>query len=92
VTSEVPAPQSAHITKTVLVAADGREYDPLRGPAECPPGPEQGKCLDAAGYRNFVEFQPFDFWRFQWTEAGILLAGTLLLGAVAVRGGLRRRA
>ncbi|HEY0689592.1 MAG TPA: ABC transporter permease subunit [Kribbella sp.] len=56
VTSEVPAPQSAHITKTVLAAADGREYDPLRGPAECPPGPEQGKCLDAAGYRNFGLF------------------------------------
>jgi hypothetical protein len=91
-TGDVPALQSVAASRYILVAPDGREYDPLRGPAECPPGPEQGKCLDAAGYRNFVEFQPLDrFWRFQWTEAGILFAGTLLLGAVAVQGGVRRR-
>jgi hypothetical protein len=91
-TGDVPALDSAAASRHILVAPDGREYDALRGPAECPPGPEQGKCLDAAGYRNFVEFQPLDrFWRFQWTEAGILFAGTLLLGAVAVRAGGRRR-
>jgi ABC-type transport system involved in multi-copper enzyme maturation permease subunit len=91
-TGNLPVLQTEHITKTLLVAPDGREYDMLRPPAECSAGPDQGKCLDAAGYRTFVEFQPSDrFWRFQWTEAGILFAGTLLLGAVAVRAGLRRR-
>lgn len=92
VTGSVPASQDAYVTKTLLVAPDGTEYDLLRPPAACPPGPDQGNCFDAAGYRNFVEFQPYSrFWQFQWTEAGILFAGTLLLGAVAVRTGLRRR-
>lgn len=92
-TGNLPVLQTAQITKTLLIAPDGREYDLLRPPAECPSGPDQGKCFDAAGYRNFVEFQPYDrFWRFQWTEAGLLFSGTLLLGAVAVRTGLRRRA
>jgi ABC-type transport system involved in multi-copper enzyme maturation permease subunit len=91
-TGHPPDTQTAYITKMLLVAPDGREYDLLRPPADCPSGPDQGRCFDAAGYRNFVEFQPYSrFWQFQWTEAGILFAGTLLLGAVAVRSGLRRR-
>ncbi len=41
--------------------------------------------INAAGYRDFTVYQPADrFWRFQWTEAGILLAATAVLGGVAV--------
>jgi hypothetical protein len=39
------------------------------------------------GYRSVLYFQPADrYWRFQWTEAGILAAGALLLaGATYLR-------
>jgi ABC-type transport system involved in multi-copper enzyme maturation permease subunit len=36
-------------------------------------------------------YPPTRYWQFQWTEAGILFAGTLLLGGVTAFGALRRR-
>jgi hypothetical protein len=39
-------------------------------------------CVHDAGYRDVVYYQPASrYWRFQWTEAGILLLGAALLVA-----------
>jgi hypothetical protein len=49
------------------------------------------RCLFAAGYRHVVYHHPPSmFWRFQWTEAGILVLASAVLGGVAVRRTLRR--
>jgi hypothetical protein len=44
-------------------------------------------CLQDAGYRSVLYYQPADrYWRFQWTEAGILvLVSVLLAGPVVYR-------
>lgn len=44
-------------------------------------------CVEDAGYRAAMHYHPADrYWRFQWTEAGILLLGAVLLtGPVAYR-------
>jgi hypothetical protein len=44
-------------------------------------------CVREAGYTSVVYFQPADrYWRFQWTEAGILvLVSVLLAGPVVYR-------
>lgn len=48
-------------------------------------------CVREAGYRFVVYFQPADrYWRFQWTETGILLLGTVLLAGPVVYRVLRR--
>lgn len=50
------------------------------------------KCVFSHGYRQVAEFHPPNrYWRFQWTEAGILLIPALALGCVAVRRTLRPR-
>ncbi|MGW0804635.1 hypothetical protein [Nonomuraea sp. NPDC002799] len=42
-------------------------------------------CLFGKGYTYAVYFHPPSrFWRFQWTEAGILLAASSMLGGLAV--------
>ncbi|MEV0420679.1 hypothetical protein [Streptosporangium canum] len=69
----------------------------------CPPPPGvdarseraqllKDECLIGEGYRKAVYHHPPErFWRFQWTETGILLTGALALGALAVTRTLRRR-
>ncbi|MFG1862896.1 ABC transporter permease [Microbispora bryophytorum] len=48
-------------------------------------------CLFGKGYRYAVYYQPPSrFWRFQWTEAGILALASAALGGLAVRRTLRR--
>jgi hypothetical protein len=48
-------------------------------------------CLFGKGYRYAVYFHPPSrFWRFQWTEAGILAFASAALGGLAVRRTLRR--
>jgi hypothetical protein len=43
-------------------------------------------CMRDKGYRWFADYHPADrYWRFQLTEAGLLLAASLVLGAVAWR-------
>ncbi|MER5418823.1 ABC transporter permease [Streptosporangium roseum] len=50
------------------------------------------RCTFSHGYRRVEEFHhPSSFWRFQWTEAGILLVPALALGGVAARRTLRPR-
>jgi len=49
-------------------------------------------CLYEAGFRQEVRYQPADrYWRFQWTEVGILAALALALGALTVAVTVRRR-
>lgn len=48
-------------------------------------------CVDQAGYRTVLYYQPADrYWRFQWTETGILLLGAVLLAGPVVYRVLRR--
>lgn len=48
-------------------------------------------CAREAGYRTVSYVHPAgQYWRFQWTEAGILLFGTVLLAGVAYRRVARR--
>jgi hypothetical protein len=50
------------------------------------------ECLIETGYRKAVYYQPTSrFWRFQWTETGILIAGALALGGLTVTRTLHRR-
>ena len=42
-------------------------------------------CVAEAGYSPVVYYQPADrYWRFQWTETGILLLATMLLAGPVV--------
>ncbi|MET8154721.1 hypothetical protein ABZT47_00020 [Sphaerisporangium sp. NPDC005289] len=48
-------------------------------------------CLFRKGYRYAVYYHPASrFWRFQWTEGGILALASAALGGLAVRRALRR--
>ena len=74
------------------IAPDGHELGLLDEVPGCPLGRGMNECVKAAGYQDFTVYQPVSrFWRFQWTEAGILLAATAVLGGVAVTGTVRRR-
>ena len=49
------------------------------------------KCVEDAGYQWVYYYQPADrYWRFQWTEAGILLLGAVLLAGPVMYRVLRR--
>ncbi|QXV62466.1 ABC transporter permease [Amycolatopsis sp. TNS106] len=87
-----PAAKGALIVKLGRVTPDGREMNSLDDVPGCPVGLGKNACAQAAGYQDFTVYQPVDrFWRFQWTEAGILLAATAVLGGVAAGGTVRRR-
>jgi hypothetical protein len=48
-------------------------------------------CVREAGYRSVTYYQPAtQYWRFQWTETGILLLGAVLLAGPVVYRVLRR--
>ncbi|MDP9866753.1 MULTISPECIES: hypothetical protein [Streptosporangium] len=92
----------ADLVREAWVDPAGREG--AAPPADvCPPPPGmdarseraqllKDECLIDAGYRIAVYHHPTDrFWRFQWTETGILLTGTLAVGGLAVTRTLRRR-
>ncbi|KFU76548.1 hypothetical protein SAMN04489729_7352 [Amycolatopsis lurida] len=87
-----PATKGALIVQSGRIAPDGTELRLIDEMPECPPGKGMNACAQAAGYQDFTVYQPTDrFWRFQWTEAGILLAATAVLGGVVVGGTVRRR-
>ena len=73
------APAGALPAGGTYLSPSGTEVD---DPPECTNAPDEKyyACLDAAGYRSVVFFQPADrYWRFQWTETAILLLGTAVL-------------
>ncbi len=50
-------------------------------------------CVENSGYKSVIYLQPETrYWQFQWTEAGILLGASLMLGAVVVYRVARRGA
>ncbi|MFC4009129.1 ABC transporter permease [Nonomuraea purpurea] len=57
-----------------------------------PTAAKYDECSFKQGYRQVTVFQPADrFWRFQWTETGILLIAAAVVGGVTVRRALRPR-
>lgn len=57
----------------------------------CPNRETYWDCMREAGYRGVSYVQPPDrYWRFQWTEAGLLLGGAVLLAGVAYQRVARR--
>ncbi|EMD27959.1 hypothetical protein [Amycolatopsis azurea] len=87
-----PSTKDALIVRSGRLAPDGRELRLLDEVPECPRGKGMNACIQAAGYQDFTVYQPSSrFWRFQWTEAGILLAATAVLGGIAIGGTVRRR-
>lgn len=85
----------ARLVGAAWVEPSGREVaEPSVG--GCPRGVDVGQsdrkarawwaCLFGKGYRYAVYYHPPSrFWRFQWTEAGILTFASLALGGLAVR-------
>lgn len=84
---DVTAPVAGSmVVEYVWVAPDGREY--AEDVPECRSAPmsEYLDCRREAGYRWGVYLHPGDrYWRFQWTETGILLVLTAGLGWLAMR-------
>ncbi|WP_043639112.1 ABC transporter permease [Nonomuraea candida] len=90
----------ARLVRGAWVEPSGREVaEPPAG--SCPRRADAGRssrnaeawqeCLFAKGYRYAVYYHPpARFWRFQWTEAGILVLASGALGGLAVRRTLRR--
>lgn len=89
----------ARLVAATWVDPSGRA---VRDPAGCERGLDTGRsgrnaeawhdCLFARGYSYAVDYHPPErFWRFQWTEAGILVAASVLLGGLTARLVLRRR-
>jgi hypothetical protein len=77
----------------MLVASGWLDRDGVRlgdnetwGCASTASDPGYLSCMRDKGYRWFADYHPADrYWRFQLTEAGLLLAAALALGAVAWR-------
>jgi hypothetical protein len=79
------------VAGTMVVAyawidGEGREYRDEVPACRSVPAAEYPDCLRDAGYRAAVYLHPADrYWRFQWTETGILLVLTAGLGWLAMR-------
>lgn len=86
----VPDGPGALVTGSALVSPSGVEVE------EAPECADAGRrfyleCVDEAGYSTILYYQPADrYWRFQWTETGILLLGAVLLAVPVVYRVLRR--
>ncbi|MCK2215610.1 ABC transporter permease [Actinomadura sp. ATCC 31491] len=92
--------QDARLVRAAWVEPSGREVAEPSGTG-CPRRVDAGQsdrnaeawraCLFGKGYRYAVYYHPPSrFWRFQWTEAGILTLASAALGGLAVRRTLRR--
>ncbi|GAA2293162.1 ABC transporter permease [Nonomuraea roseoviolacea subsp. roseoviolacea] len=96
----LPADPDARLVSAAWVEPSGRE---VAEPADsgCPRRVDVGQssknaeawqaCLFGKGYRYAVYYHPPSrFWRFQWTDAGILVLASAALGGLAVHRTLRR--
>lgn len=85
-TSGEPVPDGALITSTGVVgpAGDRLTWDAA---LDMCAGADPVACMEDRGYvRQYTEYQPADrYWRFQWTEAGLLLLVTIALTGVTAR-------
>lgn len=79
-----------YVSDAVWLGPDGAEVDT---PPVCADASRETylDCVADAGYRSVYYYHPADqYWRFQWTEAGILLLGAVLLAGPVVYRVLRR--
>ena len=80
---------SLNITGSGSVSPSGVEVPGDRVVPECASAGRDDylDCVDAAGYQSVLYYQPADrYWRFQWTETGLLvLLSVLLAGPVVYR-------
>ncbi|MFC4857620.1 ABC transporter permease [Actinophytocola glycyrrhizae] len=81
--------QGTYLTGSASLSPAGVE---VPGDALVPECASEGRttyldCVDQAGYQSVLYYQPADrYWRFQWTEAGLLvLLSVLLAGPVLYR-------
>jgi hypothetical protein len=92
-----PVPDGAMITNGAWLGPDGREVESVHELWTEPNAPcrlyDPGSCIYELGYRQVIYFHPpGQYWRFQWTESAILLAGAaMLLGVTVYRTGHRPR-
>ena len=86
-----PPPPGALVTGMGVVGADGDRLT-WRAALDMCPGPDPVACMEDRGYvRQYTEYQPADrYWRFQWTETGLLLLITIALTGVAAHQVVRR--
>jgi hypothetical protein len=78
----------AMIESVSFVGADGRKLDVA---VECRAAEEE-PCRPARPSLQAFSYQPASrYWRFQWTEAAILVTASLALAAVTVAAATRRR-
>lgn len=78
------------VSGAAWIAPSGEEFDV---PPVCADAGRETylDCVADAGYRSIYYYHPADrYWRFQWTEAGILLLGAVLLAGPVVYRVLRR--
>lgn len=79
----------AWVERVAFIAPDGQER-PFREAFRCP-SPQQA-CATEGDIRQAIYYHPASrYWRFQWTEAALLLAASVALAAVAVFWATRRR-
>ncbi|MFC4857621.1 ABC transporter permease [Actinophytocola glycyrrhizae] len=79
-------PAGALVVGSGVLAADGQRLTWNEAMSACE-GEDPVSCLRDRGYdRQYTLYQPAGrYWRFQWTETGLLLALTLVLTGVAAR-------
>jgi hypothetical protein len=83
-----PIPDTWMVQRVEAVDANGQPL-PSSGPDECAPGTP---CPVAPDTRLMYYYQPpTRYWQFQWTEAALLLAATLVMGGIAVERTIRSR-
>lgn len=85
-----PTGDGRYVTGSAFLSPAGAEVDV---PPECAAADRMTylDCVRDSGYRNVMYFQPSDrYWRFQWTETGILALATLLLAGPVVHRVARR--
>ena len=79
-------PGDALVTGSGVLGADGERMSWGEAMSVCD-GLEAVGCMRDRGYvRQYTLYQPADrYWRFQWTETGLLLVVTLVLTGVTAR-------
>jgi hypothetical protein len=89
-TNTTALPHDALLARTEMIDGDGRVVtaDELR--AGCAP---TAPCMiERPDIREVIYYHPADrYWRFQWTEAAILVTASLALGALTIRRTARSR-
>lgn len=87
---DAEAPAGSSVVGATFVSRSGAD---VAEPPECASASDERylRCVDGAGYRSVLFFQPADrYWRYQWTETAILVLGAAVLAAPVAHRVLRR--